>query len=201
MIANPKNQQTPESQSLASIAFGISLEESLYPSHETLHEFLDQAPAPPPAIIINSSLLDPRNLLHGDERRPLNFPCKSIYTQGSSHGLVTRLTNSLPPLPPPSSYGNVPWTFDSPPRPFPVYSPVSRYVIPDRKTEQKRRRPMKVGLAGTCAEREGKKISRGVSKGCARLWWYLRRRGILGRKSSGALMWLHRCSKRLMLIG
>lgn len=97
MIANPKNQQTPESQSLASIAFGISLEESLYPSHETLHEFLDQAPAPPPAIIINSSLLDPRNLLHGDERRPLNFPCKSIYTQGSSHGLVTRLTNSLPP--------------------------------------------------------------------------------------------------------
>lgn len=129
MIANPKNQQTPESQSLASIAFGISLEESLYPSHETLHEFLDQAPAPPPAIIINSSLLDPRNLLHGDERRPLNFPCKSIYTQGSSHGLVTRLTNSLSPPPLPSSYGNVPWTFDSPPRPFPVYSPVSRYVM------------------------------------------------------------------------
>lgn len=157
MNANPKNQQTPESQSLASIAFGISLEESLYPSHETLHEFLDQTPAPPPAIIINSSLLDPRNLLHDDQRRPLNFPCKSIYTQGSSHGLVTRLTNSPPTKSPPRQAAKVTSRelspFDSPPRPFPVYSPVSRYVIPDEwigklNKSDEARRPMKVGLAG-----------------------------------------------------
>lgn len=57
--------------------------------HNPRHPDTDTSP-----IIINSSLLDPRNLFC-NERRPLNFPCKSIYTQGSSHGLVTRLTNSL----------------------------------------------------------------------------------------------------------
>lgn len=141
----------PESQSPSE--FPKELKKPLW---ETLHEFaiLDIQTLPPPPIIINSSLLDPRNLVCNEWRRPLNFPCKSIYTQGSSHGLVTRLTNSLHRLHQPAKVTSRELSlFDSPSSPFPVYSPVSRYVIPDeceldrKKLNKSERAPMKVGLA------------------------------------------------------